>query len=336
MVWASLLPWLLLGLTFLSSAQTSWLRVPSWASKEPYLPSGAADLDYYSRMQRRSPDYKVYHNAWWQAFRFFAWLPPQEMCQLEDVSSVAYSTDPDEGQRRTGRARLEDGVATNSNIVRAPVADIQALTSNLRTAYLPGNTLLIDFPFLSFTNHLGHWAELMVPIFSILQDGSWRGDVRGLAVVGPDGDLAVEGGGGGAPGAGGAATGVSQHINTVLMVNKVRHMASWFSSLLEITLAAAFPQGPRPRVVDYTDLAGFDQSSWLMIENLVVVQDRWVWAMRRSSMKACVHICPGTMTMSVLASCPTLASASRLWKGSAIHPHHCTCAHCPNCLCLPA
>mmetsp|Transcript_26134 Transcript_26134/g.70756 ORF Transcript_26134/g.70756 Transcript_26134/m.70756 type:complete len:546 (+) Transcript_26134:118-1755(+) len=252
------------------------LNVPSWASRTPYLPI-EPEISY-TRMHRRSQDYKVYHNAWWQAFRFFAWVPPQEMCQPEDTPGSC--PDLDEGQKQAGVARLEDGVTTNSNIVRAPVSNIQALTSNLRTAYLPGNTLLIDFPFMAYLNHLGHWAELMVPLLSVLLDGSWRADVRGASLVRRDGRATGDGTGVEAQGkraaaALAAASSAPQRIDTVLLGNKMKHMTPWFSALLDLVLEAALPDSPKPRLVDYGDLAGFDQRAWLMIENLVVVQDRY-------------------------------------------------------------
>eukprot|EP00983_Pelagomonas_calceolata_P087335 1156931-Pelagomonas_calceolata.AAC.11 len=253
------------------------LNVPSWASRTPYLPI-EPEISY-TRMHRRSQDYKVYHNAWWQAFRFFAWVPPQEMCQPEDTPGSC--PDLDEGQKQAGVARLEDGVTTNSNIVRAPVSNIQALTSNLRTAYLPGNTLLIDFPFMAYLNHLGHWAELMVPLLSVLLDGSWRADVRGASLVRRDGRATGDGTGVEAQGkraaaALAAASSAPQRIDTVLLGNKMKHMTPWFSALLDLVLEAALPDSPKPRLVDYGDLAGFDQRAWLMIENLVVVQDRHI------------------------------------------------------------
>ena len=125
--------------------------------------------------------------------------------------------EPGGARKRAGAARIEDGVSSNNNIIRFPILDIHALTGNTRTAYLPGNTLLIDFPFPGYIYDLGHWAELMVPAFSTLMDGSWREDVRAVALARmAGGDEAA------------AAVMAEQSLDRVLLVNKLKQMSSWF------------------------------------------------------------------------------------------------------------
>jgi hypothetical protein len=73
-------------------------------------------------------------------------------------------------------ANLEEGLSTNSALIRLPVDNITAFTENLRIGFLPGTTLMVDFPFPAFPDHLGHWAEIMQPTYSVLANGSWKAD----------------------------------------------------------------------------------------------------------------------------------------------------------------
>lgn len=48
----------------------------------------------------------------------------------------------------------------------------------LQVVYVPGNTMLMDFPFQTYYQHLGHWLELAVPMYNVLRDGSWLEHTR--------------------------------------------------------------------------------------------------------------------------------------------------------------
>lgn len=43
-----------------------------------------------------------------------------------------------------------------------------------QAAYVPGITLLLDFPFPAFPDNLGTWVELLLPLYSQLSEGRWH------------------------------------------------------------------------------------------------------------------------------------------------------------------
>ncbi|MEW5302301.1 MAG: hypothetical protein WDW36_005101 [Sanguina aurantia] len=80
-------------------------------------------------------------------------------------------TPPVQGPDQMENSTLEEGLTTNTAIIRLPVSAAPSFASNLRAGYLPGVTLMVDFPFPAFTDHLGHWAEILMPVFSMLSGG---------------------------------------------------------------------------------------------------------------------------------------------------------------------
>lgn len=51
----------------------------------------------------------------------------------------------------------------------------------MQTGWWGGNTLLIDFPFPAFPDNMGHWAEVLLPVYSSLLTGTWRKHVQGTS-----------------------------------------------------------------------------------------------------------------------------------------------------------
>ena len=49
----------------------------------------------------------------------------------------------------------------------------------MQTGWWGGNTLLIDFPFPAFPESMGHWAEVLLPVYSALVTGAWKQHVQG-------------------------------------------------------------------------------------------------------------------------------------------------------------
>ena len=43
-----------------------------------------------------------------------------------------------------------------------------------QVGWLAGNTLVVDFPFPAFPENMGHWAEVLLPIYSQLCTGAWK------------------------------------------------------------------------------------------------------------------------------------------------------------------
>lgn len=129
--------------------------LPNWCSGAPYaLPPGTQP---YTTMTRTNKAYKIYSNAYWHAQKWYAVLPPAEMAN------------------RT----LEEGLSVNTALIRLPATDADAFTDNLAIGYLPGTTLLIDFPFPAFPDNNGHWAEIMLPTYSVLANASWMASLHG-------------------------------------------------------------------------------------------------------------------------------------------------------------
>ncbi len=57
---------------------------------------------------------------------------------------------------------------------------LQSLVSyTVQTGWWGGNTLLIDFPFPAFPESMGHWAEVLLPVYSALVTGAWKQHVQG-------------------------------------------------------------------------------------------------------------------------------------------------------------
>jgi hypothetical protein len=53
----------------------------------------------------------------------------------------------------------------------------------VQVVFVPGNSLILDFPFAAYAHeHLGHWLELLLPVFNVLMEGEWSRhvEVRGV------------------------------------------------------------------------------------------------------------------------------------------------------------
>lgn len=98
---------------------------------------------------------------------------------------------------------LEDGLSVNTAVVRLPVEDLTTFSENLRVGYLPGNTLLVDFPFPAIADSIAHWAEIMLPTYSVLKSGGWQR----------------------------SAVGKSRHIDRVLFANMRKYTNDWFQQV---------------------------------------------------------------------------------------------------------
>uniref|UniRef100_A0A7S0RGP0 Glycosyltransferase n=1 Tax=Chlamydomonas leiostraca TaxID=1034604 RepID=A0A7S0RGP0_9CHLO len=217
--------------------------IPTWATPESFL---SGPDDGYTSTIRTSPNYKVVHNAWWQAHRFYAFLRPEDMNKQDAV---------------------EDGLSTNQAIIRMPVANMGSFRDNLQIGYVPGNSLLVDFTFQTFADHLGHWAELMVPIYSMLRDGAWQKDVQ------------LNG-----------TSKASTIIDRVVTTNMNRHHGPWFSAVFQTALQPATQAGQsQPYIIDYADLETYHKLSWVVFENLLVVQDRYTHPQNRKGFAGSDH-----------------------------------------------
>lgn len=77
--------------------------------------------------------------------------------------------------RLVGRAAF-DGVGVSSDFCSSTHKLNKVC---MQTGWWAGNTLLIDFPFAAFPDSMGHWAEVLLPLYSVLVNGDWKQQVQG-------------------------------------------------------------------------------------------------------------------------------------------------------------
>ena len=53
----------------------------------------------------------------------------------------------------------------------------------LQSAWWPGNTVMIDIPFPAYPENMGHWAEVLLPLYSVLATREWAHVVKGQSTV---------------------------------------------------------------------------------------------------------------------------------------------------------
>lgn len=170
-----------------------------------------------------------------------------------------------------------------------------------QVCYVPGVTLFLDFPFPAFPDNLGHWAEVLLPLYSALSStASWR--------------LLLQGN--------------SRYIDRLLLLNvRQQLLYSWPREVLGLALNPALPPWPAtadadgsspdcssssigsgdssssssskkgcsgsssrqlgwheslpwdrplPQIINPVDYDAWSASGWLVFENVVVLYDRCV------------------------------------------------------------
>jgi hypothetical protein len=139
-----------------------------------------------------------------------------------------------------------------------------------QVCYVPGVTLFLDFPFPAFPDNLGHWAELLLPLYSTLSTKHWRQHLQGD----------------------------HRHIDRLLLLNvRQQLLYNWPKEVLGLTLSPALPpwpdqrdssssssrlgwhetvpwERPLPPIINPVDYDGWSASGWMVFENIVVLQDR--------------------------------------------------------------
>eukprot|EP00195_Chlamydomonas_chlamydogama_P014265 CAMPEP_0202909952 /NCGR_PEP_ID=MMETSP1392-20130828/50712_1 /ASSEMBLY_ACC=CAM_ASM_000868 /TAXON_ID=225041 /ORGANISM="Chlamydomonas chlamydogama, Strain SAG 11-48b" /LENGTH=481 /DNA_ID=CAMNT_0049599885 /DNA_START=251 /DNA_END=1696 /DNA_ORIENTATION=+ len=208
--------------------------MPKWATTRPYT-GFESSRSTYTSMTRPFHNYKIYKNIWYHNGRWYAVVPSGE----------------------TESSHIEEGLSPNIAAVRLPITDPANFTANLRIGYVAGNSVLLDFPFPAFPDHLGHWLEMMVPTYNVLRDADWVKSVQGS----------------------------SDYVDHVVLPNLNKFLNGYMTD----TLISAFEPGLRPEkkyggpsIIDYADLDGFDKLGWVLFENIVVMQDRYTHPERKN------------------------------------------------------
>jgi len=47
----------------------------------------------------------------------------------------------------------------------------------LQAGWVPGTSLLLDLAFPAFPDNMGHWAEALLPVYNVLEQGAWKSRV---------------------------------------------------------------------------------------------------------------------------------------------------------------
>ncbi|PSC75577.1 hypothetical protein C2E20_1509 [Micractinium conductrix] len=231
-------------------------------------------------------DFTVAHNLWFHVQRFFAVLPP------EQLGRYSPERNPD--------------VPFSQNIAagKLPFADPSLHFHNIQAGVLRGTCLWIDFPFPAFPENMGHWAEVLLPVYSALVEGAWA--QRPPQASGNDWNATAAGGGadggaseGGASGAGGSSgsegSGASSSegssgggggglseadavLSAVIFPNLRREQVkglTWVMDMLKLTLKPGLRGRAMPRVLFFDELEALNATAWLGFQRVLMVRTRY-------------------------------------------------------------
>lgn len=216
-----LLSWLLLQESKASFAPKVW-----WYGDFP-----VDQVKLGSNMVDADGEFRIYQNFWFHAQRFYT------------VRCMATSND--------NATPVKADMTLNMMLIEMPVADAAVFYRHVQTGWWSGNTLLIDFPFPAFPDNMGHWVEVLLPVYSTLVTGAWKQQVLGA----------------------------SQHIDRLLLSNIRREQLQafhWLQAMLRISLAPGLPPGlDLPQILCYDELETMDTRMWLGMENVLIVNDRY-------------------------------------------------------------
>ena len=68
-------------------------------------------------------------------------------------------------------------LSQNMALTKLPVRSVPAFLGNLATSWVNGTTLFLDYAFPTHPDNLGHWMELLLPVYCALSAGEWRAHV---------------------------------------------------------------------------------------------------------------------------------------------------------------
>ena len=145
---------------------------------------------------------------------------------------------------------------------------------NLHSAgVVRGTCLWLDFPFPTFHDNMGHWAEALLPIYSQLSDGDWRAAAAEPSAAAA-GSSSSSSGGNTADAAADDAGFLSAAIFPNLRREQVLEV-HWVMGMLRLALAPGVRGGAGlPRLLFMDDLEGLNATAWLGFERVLLVQNR--------------------------------------------------------------
>ncbi|KAF8072370.1 ALDH10A8 [Scenedesmus sp. PABB004] len=194
-----------------------------------------------ARVHARRPRRAGGRNLWYNAGRWYALV---------------------EGDRAVAPWRF----SKNQEVAPLHVADAGAWAASVRWRAVPGDTLLFDYIFFVHPTAIGHWWEMMAPLYSVLKAsrGAARGRGRG------------RGGGGDAPFARPADQVVLLHLQRT-------HLMEWVRAVMAVGLGV--PRGGElPPILLQTagdavwqqlvmPLEGVAPDEWVVFDRALIVRD---------------------------------------------------------------
>ncbi|DBA71209.1 TPA: hypothetical protein ACH3X2_011604 [Trebouxia sp. C0005] len=190
-------------------------------------------------------EYRIYQNFWFHAQRFYA----LNCLATKDANATPIKAD----------------ITLNMMLIEMPVAKAEQFYQHVQTGWWGGNTLLIDFPFPAFPESMGHWAEVLLPVYSALVTGAWKQHVQGP----------------------------SRHIDRLLLSNVRRDQLQtfeWLQAMLRISMAPGLPTGIElPQILCYDELETMDTMMWLGMQNVIIVNDRYTHPAGRGGFASVEH-----------------------------------------------
>lgn len=252
----ALLACVLLSLAGSSCADKGW---NAWYWSE-FVADAAEPTTFH-----KTDDFVIARNLWFHVQRFFAVL---------DASDVdKYSTHS---------ADIE--FSQNIAVGKLPHTNTSLHFRNIQAGTLKGTCLWIDFPFPAFAENMGHWAEVLLPIYSALSEGTWREHAGRAASEVPAGASEAQDAG---------ASEAPLHISAVIFPNLRREQVSgltWVMDMLRLVLRPGLKAArAMPRVLFFDELEALNATSWLNFERVLMVHSRYSQRDGRSGFAAPQH-----------------------------------------------
>ncbi|EFN55147.1 hypothetical protein CHLNCDRAFT_134237 [Chlorella variabilis] len=203
----------------------------------------------------KADDFLISRNLWFHVQRFFAVLDASDLDKYGggDGSATSAATSAD--------------IPFSQNIAvgKTPFTNVSAHYHNIRAGVLLGTCLWVDFPFPAFPENMGHWAEVLAPIYSALTNASWRQRA-------PDSE---------------------GYLRAVIFPNLRREQVqglSWVMDMLRLTLRPGLKEGQAlPRLLFFDELASLNATSWLGFERVLLVHNRYTLPSGRSGFVTKAH-----------------------------------------------
>uniref|UniRef100_A0A7S3QL56 Glycosyltransferase 61 catalytic domain-containing protein n=1 Tax=Dunaliella tertiolecta TaxID=3047 RepID=A0A7S3QL56_DUNTE len=137
----------------------------------------------------------------------------------------------------------------NQQVLTLHVNDVRTFTDSVKYRVVPGDTILFDFIFFTHPTAIGHWWEMLGPLYSILK----RSNIKRPC------------------------------DQFILLHLQRKHVLEWVRAMIAVTLGVKFNEElPPVYIQEPTDnawsqitqiLEGFDRDTWYMFEHVAITKD---------------------------------------------------------------